>query len=58
LVFPTEIATSTFTSFLGTVYGQTITMAIYVLQYTWPYLLGAGVLWFFYHVAKSAFRGN
>jgi len=56
-MFPTDIATSTFTAFLSAIYQQTITMTIYVLQYTWPYLLAAAVLWFFYRIAKAAFHG-
>jgi len=55
-MFGTGIATSTFTDFLSAIFVQTINSTIYILQYTWPFLLAAAVLWFFYRVAKSAFH--
>lgn len=57
-MFGTEVATSTITTFAGGIFVQTFNAVIYVLQYTWPYILAAAAIWFFYRVAKSAFHGR
>jgi len=57
MMLPAAIATSTYTTFLDSIFTNTINMTIYVLTVTWPYILAAAFLWFIYRVAKSAFKG-
>lgn len=56
-MFGTEVATSTVTSFAAGIFSTTFNAVIYVLTYTWPYILAAATIWFFYRIAKSAFHG-
>lgn len=55
-MYPSDIATSTFTGFFQTIFSQGLQFAIYIVQYTWPYLLGLGAFFFLWRIAKRWLR--
>jgi len=51
------IATSTLEAFLGTTFDLGISTMLYALGVIWPYLVTVAVLFLFWKIGRSFFRG-
>jgi len=49
------VATSTLTTFLGSVFGNGLDTALAILLIAWPYIMTVGVIYFFWRLGKKAF---
>jgi len=57
-MFGTEIATSTITASIGSLFTTTINSVIYVIGYIWPYILVIAAFAYFIRVVRSGWRAH
>jgi len=51
------VSTSTVETFLSTTFSTGVNQMLYVLGEIWPYLITVAIVWIFWRVGRSFFRG-